>query len=199
MNHPRIHLTREQMLFVLVFLGLGGLLYECFSVSQLLESARWESTYGSISLTEFVQYEHDNFGQPCDPFDEKYKPVVTYRYYVDGVPYANSRIAFGEMDNIRLDFRFDPTHKLEKYPKGTTVTVFYDPDEPSEAVLERTLSRSGHIAIIASFVILFVGVGGVMSERAKAVHRRPEETDDTGKNDVWDSADSDEAVAAGVK
>jgi hypothetical protein len=56
---------------------------------------------------------------------------VAYVFSVGGKEYHGNRIAFGETGGSEIDAM------LSKYPAGKEVTVFYDPRNPKECVLER--------------------------------------------------------------
>lgn len=57
---------------------------------------------------------------------------VTYEYSVGGRKLRNNRILIGEDRG-----NFEVAEHLEKYPAGSTVTVYYNPRHPDQAVLER--------------------------------------------------------------
>lgn len=61
---------------------------------------------------------------------------VTYEYAVGGRKLRNDRISIGEdLGN------FEVAEKLAKYPAGSSVTVYYNPRHPDQAVLERDLPK----------------------------------------------------------
>ena len=61
---------------------------------------------------------------------------ITDKYVVGGKKYISSQISIGE--DLGND---DVQAKLERYPKGRVVEVFYDPAKPGKAVLERGLPK----------------------------------------------------------
>jgi hypothetical protein len=69
-----------------------------------------------------------------------FTPVVTYNYVVNGQTLQCNRVRFSPTRGKKI---------LEKYPKGSRVDVFFDPQHPSIAVLEKGGSTR---------VMLFVGV-----------------------------------------
>lgn len=61
---------------------------------------------------------------------------VTYEYSAGGRKLRNNRISIGEdLGNFQV------AEKLAKYPAGSTVTVYYNPRHPDQAVLERDLPK----------------------------------------------------------
>ena len=62
-----------------------------------------------------------------------YHYSIEYEYVVNGKNYRSDEITFN--DNYSLDQEFAQTY-ISKYPVGKTVTVHYDPHDPSFSVLE---------------------------------------------------------------
>jgi hypothetical protein len=79
-----------------------------------------------------------------------YTPQVTYRYVVDGVELESNKIARA----IRGYKRAVAERKLAEIPEQ--VVVWYDPDKPSEAYLQRHGTAFGY-AILALGVALVAG------------------------------------------
>jgi hypothetical protein len=61
-------------------------------------------------------------------------PAISFSYRVNGVDHVGTRYSLREN---RGNFGVQET--LAQYPKGMSVTVFYDPARPMQAVIERTL------------------------------------------------------------
>jgi hypothetical protein len=79
-----------------------------------------------------------------------YTPQVTYRYVVDGVEFESNKIARA----IRGYKREIAERKLAAIPEQ--VVVWYDPNQPSEAYLQRHGPALGY-AILALGVALVAG------------------------------------------
>jgi hypothetical protein len=62
-----------------------------------------------------------------------WSPVVEYSYRVEDRDYHGTRLAFGA-DVAGAQARAEAT--VARYPAGRTVTVHFDPANPSSAVLE---------------------------------------------------------------
>jgi hypothetical protein len=58
-------------------------------------------------------------------------PAVTYSFSVKGVTYQGTRVSLGDISGKYAE------EALARYPAGATVTVFYDPADPGDCVLER--------------------------------------------------------------
>lgn len=57
----------------------------------------------------------------------EYRPAVSYAYEVAGRTYNNNVIGFGLAP---LEERAEAEQLLHSYPKGCSVRVHYDPDDP---------------------------------------------------------------------
>ena len=77
---------------------------------------------------------------------------VRYGYQVMGSEYQGDKIAFGPKTGGACG---KAMKVLSKYPKGGTVTVFYDPEKPSVAVLERNISKA---FLVYGVILLAMGI-----------------------------------------
>jgi len=79
-------------------------------------------------------------------------PKVRYSYRVNSREYESSRIKFG---GCLTEDRAEATSWVEAHEAGASVRVAYDPDDPSEAVLERGVPGSAWLlpSIGALFVV----------------------------------------------
>ena len=63
-------------------------------------------------------------------------PAVVYQYAVGGHPYQGFRVHLGEkLGSVR--FAGGAERLVQKYPTGAQVVVYFDPENPADAVLER--------------------------------------------------------------
>lgn len=61
-------------------------------------------------------------------------PVVHYRYRVGGMDYQSRKVSPG------MEWGGSGAGKVvERYPTGSQVTVYYNPENPAEALLERSV------------------------------------------------------------
>jgi hypothetical protein len=121
-------------------------------------SATWWPTKGQITHCEIVTRTRS----PGSSGGPRYAPEVRYSYQAAGKNYDGSRISMGgegATSEIEIARRY-----TKRYPVGHAVTVYYDPNKPSSAVLEPgVLKRTfvplcfglGFAAFAAWFVLLF--------------------------------------------
>ncbi len=79
-----------------------------------------------------------------------YTAQIMYSYTVSGQNFAGIRISDGPMSGTRRQTQ--PI--VDRYPAGATVKVYYDPANPSEAVLEKGIS--GHTFYITIVFMPFL-------------------------------------------
>ena len=123
--------------FIVVNAVFLGILY--FTRRKMDAVAKWPYIMGTVrtSTTEY---------RSSDDGGANY-PVVHYTYQVSGQPYEGYRIApGGEVGGIGA------AKVAARYPVGAHVQVFYNPQNPSEAFLE----KKAHSQIIMWIVLIVV-------------------------------------------
>ena len=159
------------LLFALPFLVAGGLLTWFFLVvpgSRLLAAQGWQET-PCVILTSGVEESSDSDGTT-------YRVAIAYTYTVSGVRYQSDRYDFlgayssGYQGKAKV---------VERYPPGAVTTCYVDPEDPSQAVLDR---RFKAIYLFALLPLLFLGAGvgmglaglrGLRKAKAPAGEPRP--------------------------
>lgn len=81
---------------------------------------------------------------------------IRFDYTVDGVPYSSdaahvSHLGLGGFLQSTTG-RWTARRTADKYPEGSSVTVFYDPSDPARGTLDTSFSLAG-------LVLLVVGTG----------------------------------------
>lgn len=89
----------------------------------------------------------------------RYQPVIEYAYEVSGKTYVGTRIRLGRT-------RFSESQAqgvVDRYPRGSTVEVYYNPDDPAMAVLEREAAGSGVLRTLGAVFIAVAVLGGLLT------------------------------------
>ncbi len=135
--------------FVLIFGAVAAwLLFTYFQQRRKAgESAGWPATQGKIVLST-VKASTTRHSTDSGMWVERtsYFPKVQYEYSVMGKTYTGGRIAFGASKGFSS--RAGAEKVLERYPVGATVTVYYNPDNPADAVLEREMRGGGSLLFV---------------------------------------------------
>ncbi|MBU1662097.1 MAG: DUF3592 domain-containing protein [Chloroflexi bacterium] len=121
-------------IFILAFstLGIFLIIYSIRSRKKAEVSQAWPSTLGQVITAEVKQSTStDDDGET----HYSYYPSVEYEYQVGGQTYTGKRIAFGGIKGHGSESK--AAADLARFPTGSQVTVYYNPEKPKEAVLER--------------------------------------------------------------
>ncbi len=116
---------------LLIIGGLGYFLYKRNQQSMAYRQSTqtWHNTTGTVLMSSVQWKRTGNSGSTT-------YPVVVYQYEVNGQRHQSQRIKAGEQFlNVRISGQAEAT--VQKYPIGSTVTVYYNPANPAESVLER--------------------------------------------------------------
>ena len=135
----------EQLIFAIVplcfgmFFFLAGAILLFFAIRTRRKSnasMAWPSTTGQISTASVRQNSstdedgHVNF---------TYSPIVEYDFSVNGQAFKGRRINYGITASTT---REAAQKEVDRFPIGRQVTVFYNPEKPGEAVLEKKVVTS---------------------------------------------------------
>lgn len=113
------------LVFVLLILNVIFLGILFFMRRRMATVSGWPSTMGTVQMSR-IDLRSDSEGGSTE------YPVVQYSYQVGGQGYQSMKLAPGP------DMGGTGARKVvAKYQPGTQVMVFYDPQKPSDAVLEK--------------------------------------------------------------
>jgi hypothetical protein len=113
-------------------------------------SKSWSSTTARIQASD-VETRRSRSGSG---YSTSHYPVVIYEYVVNGQRFQSRRVRFGS--EIGYGFRRMAENIAAKYPNGSLVSVFYDPANPTEAVLEQ--SAGGSNMLFGIIIVVILGV-----------------------------------------
>jgi hypothetical protein len=131
--------------------GVGLVLFSARSKKKAGLSLQWPSVRGTITTSEVrTGSSSDEDGNTS----YSYYPQVKYTYAVAGKAYAGKQISFGGTQGYNSPNPVQPI--LARYPLNTTVPVYYNPEKPSEAVLERIAGGGSKIAMIFGIILIAI-------------------------------------------
>jgi len=140
-------------LFALPFFGVG--VWMGYSAGSNLVDAwqmqDWVAVQGTLHRAGYESHSGDD--------SYTYEAYADYTYEFGGQQYSNDRVGIaGGADNIGDYQQNTGRHLSGVHSRGETIVVYVDPDEPSEAILDRSV-RWGIIGFKAIFLFTFGGVG----------------------------------------
>ena len=128
---------------------IAGAVLACWSYHQgmlLLRTSSWETAEGVI-LESRVE-SRTNRGTI-------YHPIIRYRYQAEGRAFEGNRIGFYDPSNGKV-LKVAPI--VKRYPRGSKIPVFYDPEEPEEATLELPGARLPLGLLLAAAALVALGL-----------------------------------------
>lgn len=136
------------------FLAVISLILGYKTIANSIMSKSWPTVQGTIVAS--------NVSSRWNPGGAKgfytYYPIIRYKYKVNGSIYTNDRISYHRKSSDR-----QWANKIvAKYPKDSSVQVFYQLDDPQNSVLEpgakfSLQTISSLIIFIISFAIFIYG------------------------------------------
>ena len=144
------------VLIVTCAIGLFLVLGNFFMLRTIMETKNrekavksWPSVTGKVGISEARIHRTD--GHDTD------FPHVSYSYEVNGKTYRSSNILpGGDIGGVNVE------STLARYPKGADVTVYYDPHNPKDAVLEPGKDTASNLLwlMIVLMNMMICGIGG---------------------------------------
>jgi hypothetical protein len=124
-----------------LFLGLAAfILYPSpWLLWEGNRSKEWPHAVGVIHSTKIIERARSSkFGD-----GSWHIPIIVYYYQVGAIDYTNSRVVFA---SYRPNFGYGNQAEAEaivnRYPAGKQVTVYYEPSNPGDSVLEPGIQNS---------------------------------------------------------
>lgn len=137
-------------------LGLILVLVGVLSFWNSLASSRWPTATGEI-----IESSVNCWGDGDVPA-ARHQAKIVYRYTVRGQEYEGGRISFREPENPVKSRPEHPDELVSRYPVRKNVTVFYDPRDPSFAVLEPGAGAAAYAPVVMGGLFFVIGLVGFM-------------------------------------
>ena len=141
-------------LFPLSF-GLGSMIFLGFglwAINKGMQSENWDKGTATVLMSDIEKSEtKSKDAQGFTRTSTSYSVRVKYSYTVEGNNYEGNTVGFGTMSHNE---RSDAQEELKSYPKGKTIDVYYDPENPSDSVLKKGVFWPMYIVIAVSVIML---------------------------------------------
>ena len=138
--------------FLMVIMGLAAGVVGILNLSKARESAGWTETEGEVIASDV-----DRKGSSSS--SNRWRARVRYKYSVNGEVFECDRVDFVKA-NMSLT---KAKERAGQYSAGTQVTVYYDPADPSEAVLENGVKLQVYFMPGIGLVFVVIGIGSLFS------------------------------------
>jgi hypothetical protein len=128
------------ILFLLTWIGFTS--YFVDEANQFKEADSWPTASGEVIETKISS--HRSSGSSSNRSRKTtYTPKVLYRYQVAGQEFENQLV----QHMTSYDFKSQAQKILNQYPVGSTVVVYYQPEDPNSSVLVPGISDESQLVI----------------------------------------------------
>ena len=136
----------------LIALGLMLIRKHTKSKRKAAEALNWPKALGRVTHSEILRSESSDE----DGTSFSYTPHIEYEYQVSGQNYCSKQVAFGGFSGTGSQ---KPAEKVVyKYPLNDSVSVYYNPTNPHEAVLEQNVGSGARGALIGGIILIAVSL-----------------------------------------
>jgi hypothetical protein len=139
----------------MAFFALAGLMLLAMlrvARRQVAEASGWKVTGGRIVSSTLEHYRAPIGRGRGGGYATFYEPVVEYSYRVNGREYHSTQLSFGGRVAGSEELA---AAKAAQYAAGSEVLVHYDPENPSNAVLDLKVAYAAPFLVIA---LVFLGL-----------------------------------------
>jgi len=122
-----------------------GILLICFAIwlrQMGRRSSQWPFIRGIIVASELRHTNDDT------------SVHIAYEYSISGKTYTSNLVSYSGLANASVE----RDALISRYPVGTKVSVYYDPSNPSRAVLQPGGSTTWRIPMAAGAILAVVGL-----------------------------------------
>ena len=148
--------NRTSLILFLAFLAAGAvtLFFGVQATRNGFESRGWPDTPGKIQSNSIsTQTRRSSSGSS----KTSYVARITYGYQVNGRGYIGSTVGFGKSQYS--SYTRSKTQKyLQQYPRGKSVTVYYDPQNPGKAVLQAGVTAGALLIVAMGVIFVFAAI-----------------------------------------
>lgn len=136
--------------FIIVFFFLGGIIFVLAGIDiyqKEVATESWPQTQGVVISSDISSRSSED--------STMYEAVINYQYKVNGINYTSNGVSYGD---ISSSDRNHAQNIVDKYYVGKIVTVYYNPINPSDAVLEPGPTWFTYILLLIGSLPLFISL-----------------------------------------
>jgi Protein of unknown function (DUF3592) len=142
-------IVRTLIALALIVAGCGGVSLAIIETRRVLRQDNWRKVQGTVVDAQIVS-----------TGDAMYAACVAYKYTVDGISFTGNVVKSGA---VEYNWRGPAKRVLSRYPPGAEVTVFVDPSNAGNAVLEPGGSNIYPFFVVLSAITLVAGVAVLLT------------------------------------
>lgn len=157
--------TRYYTIFGIIFMNMGALfllLLLYYDYHEFHKINSYKQTLGGVKEVKLVAICNGVEQTPDDVADlddqnTVFRVDVQYWYSVDSLWFENDKVFAGEFASNYFDNLVDAEERVENYKRKSFVSVYYNPDNFSDAVLDPRMEVNRQLLII-SFLLIVAGI-----------------------------------------
>ena len=136
----------------LIIAGSIFCLWSLYSLKKGRESEEWSTTTGVITKSKIYEPYRKGEGSV---------PIVHYEYSHNGTTYRSDRIFWSNAHTSGAQKAAQEV--VDKYKEGSKVTVYYNPDNAKQSVLETGAAQGAVLWLVVSGVLIVAGIVQLMT------------------------------------
>lgn len=146
------------LLFAFICVCFCSIFFIFVSIPKAINSKNFPVTEGKITSGDVGASRFNGVGVEAEDRAKSYSAYITYKYVVNGKSFTSYKRRWHEAQTT-----FHPYHKriADRYPRGKTVNVYYNPNKPQVSVLEPGIGLGSILGILISlgsiaFLVFFI-------------------------------------------
>lgn len=151
-------LAHPQRALMVVMLGGMGIFTALFAYAiqkQVWAAKNWSIAAGRILTAEMEEYQKWETSKGRSRLRTFFRPSVVYTFEVKGQQYISDQVSFGGQFSATSSSLFN--RRIQRYPEGSNVSVYYNPQNPTESVLEPR-AQGMTILLAVAFTLLLLAM-----------------------------------------
>lgn len=157
--------TRLYTVFGIIFMNMGALfllLLLYYDYHEFHKINTYKQALGSVTdvklvaICKGVEKPLDGFADSVDQ-NTVFRVDVQYWYNVDSTWFENNKVFAGDFASNYFDNIDDARERAENYKRKSFVSVYYNPDNYSDAVLDPRMEVNRQLLIL-SFLLIVAGI-----------------------------------------
>ena len=117
-----------------------ALFFRLLHLIRAIQSRNWASIEGKIIESSIRRVKLRS---------PKYLPKIVYEYSIEGISYISNQLSFSEY----MRFYRSCQGVIDRYPAGKSVTVYYDPKNPKNSVIQKGRIKSAILLFLLTMIL----------------------------------------------
>lgn len=145
---------------IILAIGVGVTIWGFSTLESAKESLSWPTVEGKVLQSDIERVRKISSRRKKRKRKSRisYQANIFYEYSVKSNKYSSDKISFGDYSSSSQSHA---RSIVNRYPKGKTVKVYYNPETPELAVLEPGVSWATYIPLGSG--IFFILIGGAFA------------------------------------